>query len=498
MAGFASWAIYGLLIYIVAAIVYNISYIDDIESFFFSFVDTLLEHKWTIIPLLLGIVAGGYYVVVAVKWIFQMIWLVLTSWITWAVVGGGLLIFGIIKLSKYLKVRSHRKLEKTIKESLSVPIRTGAINDANFKSCKKLSKEAIEMLASIKNESEENSKAEIRRTLADMKLQIFYSASILAESGAYATEEDFMENFFSPLEKTFSDNNWNRMRCDKDESVIIEGKSLKIYHKIPKFISLLNKNNMTPIVDNLENVKDIDTTKFFGFVQDKDKLAQKTSLLKSLYNAARQEYSELSDIMKKVNYLLKYARVCAYRNIYLGAELLNVIRDNSGGAGLETAKNFIDTDLEGETIVVNDCDIKMDTAGIVLDSLSNIGNSFANNFDFVVENPKESIGIAALTAVGDLITERNRVINNNLDIQQQIVSRIPEIMDSYEAGQANTLRAIEILKAIIKANSGFTAIYAPLRKKVFEDNNLSGVTVKEMQQLARATSEYNKISKAEL
>lgn len=498
MAGFASWAIFGLLIYIVAVIAYNIHYINNLGTFFVSCGETLIDHKWTIIPFLLGIVAAGYYVVAAIKWVLSLIWLVLTSRITWTILSVIIFVYSIVKLFKSLKEKNHRSLEKTIKESLAIPICPEAIDNGNFKRCKALTKEAIEMLASIETESDDNRKAEIRRKLADIKLQIFYSASILAESGAYATEKDFMENFFSPLEKTFSDNNWNRMRCDKDESVIIEGKSLKIYHKIPKFISLLNKNNMTPIVDNLENVKDIDTTKFFGFVQDKDKLAQKTNLLKSLYNAARQEYSELSDIMNKVNYLLKYARVCAYRNIYLGAELLNVIRENSGGAGLETAKNFIDTDLEDETIVVNDCDIKMDTAGIVLDSLSNIGNSFANNFDYVVENPKESIGIAALTAVGNLITERNRVINNNLDIQQQIVSRIPEIMDSYEAGQANTLRAIEILKAIIKANSGFTAIYAPLRNKVFEDNNLSGVTVKEMQQLVRATSEYNKISKAEL
>ena len=148
--------------------------------------------------------------------------------------------------------------------------------------------------------------------------------------------------------------------------------------------------------------------------------------------------------------------------------------------------------------VIYDNDLTMDNTAFIMDSLSSLGNSFYQNLDYVISNPKESIGLAAISVIGNYIAERNEKINQNLDQQTEILTSINSIVDCYETGRANTLRAIEILKAIVKANAGFTAIYAPLRSKVFEKHDISSVTMQEMQQLARATSEYNKISKAEL
>ena len=51
-------------------------------------------------------------------------------------------------------------------------------------------------------------------------------------------------------------------------------------------------------------------------------------------------------------------------------------------------------------------------------------------------------------------------------------------------------------RAIIKTNKGFVKIYAPLRNKVFMEGSFP--SLQEIQQLAIATNEYNKISKTEL
>lgn len=72
------------------------------------------------------------------------------------------------------------------------------------------------------------------------------------------------------------------------------------------------------------------------------------------------------------------------------------------------------------------------------------------------------------------------------------------MVDNYTKGQSQLLRAIEIIKAIKKANDGYMNVYEPLRHKVFDEGQLTSVTMKELQQMAMATKEYNKISQAKL
>ena len=72
------------------------------------------------------------------------------------------------------------------------------------------------------------------------------------------------------------------------------------------------------------------------------------------------------------------------------------------------------------------------------------------------------------------------------------------MVDNYTKGQGALLRAIELIKAITKANSGFMQVYEPLKKQVFDNNAASSVTMQDIRQLAIATNEYNKISQAKL
>ena len=498
MLGFSQWAIWGLPIFVVYTVIDNWGDIDDIESFFEAALCTLLEHKWTFIPLILGTVALGYFIVIGLIWVVKIIWLVLTSWITWTIVGSIAFIFGMFKLLKNLRKWRYLRLERDINTNLGIPVQKKSVNNENYTEFLNLYNSAKNIQNQVNCTASRDEHKKLKQELADIKLHIFYALSMKAVSGIDYEEGEFKYNFFIPLECALKDNKWNRLRKDTNEKIILNNSTLPVFRQIPSYIKLLNENNMDPILDKLESARNMNTSKWMGFVTDTKKLAEKTQLLKELYDAARQEYKELSEIMQKANYMLHFARVCAYRNIYLGAELLNMVRDNAGGSSLDTAKSEIDIDFDKTEPVKYDIDLKMDSTAVIMDSLSSIGNSFYKNMDFVISNPKESIGIAAMTAVGDYLAARNENINRNLDQQTEILTSINSIVDCYETGQANTLRAIEILKAIVKANAGFTAIYAPLRSKVFEKNDISSVTMQEMQQLARATSEYNKISKAEL
>ena len=83
-------------------------------------------------------------------------------------------------------------------------------------------------------------------------------------------------------------------------------------------------------------------------------------------------------------------------------------------------------------------------------------------------------------------------------MQAEMTKNISIMSEGYNSGQAQALRAIEIIKAIVNTNNGFMAIYEPMRKTVYEDKNLANITMKDIQQLAQATQEYQKISKSKI
>ena len=81
---------------------------------------------------------------------------------------------------------------------------------------------------------------------------------------------------------------------------------------------------------------------------------------------------------------------------------------------------------------------------------------------------------------------------------KDIIKNIKLMVDNYTKGQSQLLRAIEIIKAIKKANDGYMNVYEPLKHKVFDEDQPTTVTMKDLQQLSLATKEYNKISQAKL
>lgn len=371
-----------------------------------------------------------------------------------------------------------------------------AIQFNNKEEVEKLLEEYFALKNEMLNVGDSMEKAKLHDELTNKKLAFFYKYSIKGETNVT------YPFFKKQLEAAQSQNNYNVLRIEKSNQT-----ALSHLNKLNSYTKLLEENKMTPILNDLNDIKNIDTKGWLGR-QDVDALAEKTGMLQELFNAARYEYEELESVNKDISYLLEYVRVCAYRNIYLGVELLNYIRDNAGGKTLTTEKGMVDMNVKLENISISLDSLKMDVISNITATIGNTiqtGVELLENKDvmkFVGKNPKASAGIALGAIIGSAVSgyveERNEKIEQNNKIQKNAIKNIRKIVDNYTKGQGALLRAIELIKAITKANSGFMQVYEPLKNKVFDNNAVSSVTMQDIQQLAIATNEYNKISLAKL
>lgn len=400
------------------------------------------------------------------------------------------------KEAEDIKSEYSASLARDIRDILSVPIDDNAIAYEDRHEAEQLMQEHYSLVEKYRATEDVTEKLQLRSEVTNSKLRLFYLLSIKGES--HYTYPVFEQQ----LHKAESTGNYGLMRVEVKDKV-----ADMHFNKLQQYTALLNDNKMTPILSELNNVKDIDTKGFLG-MQSVDALAEKTELLQDLLREASAEYNELSRINNNIGYLLEYLRVCAYRNIYLGAELLNYLRDNAGGKSLTTEKGTVDMKIELENIDISFDSLKMDVIGNLTNSVSNCieeGTKMLENkemVNFMKSNPKAAIalaaGAAAINFVDNFVTERNEKIKLNNKIQKDAVKNIKLMVDNYTKGQSQLLRAIEIIKAIKKANDGYMNVYEPLRHKVFDEGQLTSVTMKELQQMAMATKEYNKISQAKL
>ena len=437
--------------------------------------------------------------------ILQGIWLIVSSKPFLLTIGffalaasGFFLIRFILRLTdengkKELWLRN-RSLEDEVREKASIPVPDGAVTNSNYDK----TRQQLDAFTADGENPFDISKAE----LFEKRLKLFYDLSIRAEAGSSTV----FDSFKSALDESENKGDTGILRSDMDEARILGNKPLKQEKTISTYKKDLEDDRVSPLYDELLAVAEQDTSATglvglitFGQATDKSKVIRKTQQIKNLYDAACAEVAELKEVASGLNGILRYTRVCAYRNIFLGAELLNYIRDNSGGKTLKTVSDSININADLDIPVFSESELSMDTIGLIGSSVKSTLMYYGANKDaarYAIENPKAAALEAGLNIIGDYFEKRAEVINNNLEQQQMILNQFPVIVDGYLDGKANTLRAIEIIRAIINANKGFVKIYAPLRDKVFKDGVLP--TKEEMQHLVIATREYNKISKTEL
>ena len=386
-------------------------------------------------------------------------------------------------------------LYSEINGGCAIPIPKASINESTWDNLSGKLDELVRLYSEYKNVSDdENVKRDKAMRFFDAKLQFFYDVSVRCEAGTSVFRE-----FDTQLKNAIASKNVYLLRKDPEESSLLQAKEYSFASKLEGFKASANRMDISRLMNQYNAVKDMDTSGFLGFA-NVDKLARKTENLQKVYAPIKDEYDRLRRLSNDINYYLTYARTVAYRNIYLGVELLNYIRDNVGGKSLMTQK---DTVITNKAMVVG----SVSGDALHMDSMENVANTLNGLLTdtledkqlrkFVMNNPKMAAGAAALAVVGGFLNERIDKINNNNEMQKQLITSIGQMVDGFNSGKAGMLRAVEVIKALSKANIGFLAIYAPLRDKFFIEG-CTVATMRDLQNLAKATQEYKHISDTKL
>lgn len=399
------------------------------------------------------------------------------------IIAACLIIYMTIKL---IILSSHSKTKKTLHSLIGMPVPDGALNSFSaWRRARRLVEEYNQKEVALSSAQDIESRRRISRGFADRKLSFFHEVSLPAVSPSYAQNirtED--------------------LRRDEDEEIILAGNVTPRETAIAQYLQILNDNKMSGILNELDSAKSMDTSGVFRKVSI-HKLTEQTDIYRRLYQAAVYEYRELQDLAGKMNVLLDYLRSCAYRNLYLGSELLNIVRDNAGGGALEK----IDESVSFNTVALDSAVLKELTVsydvGVVLSSFGKRIGSLSKSESYkklAVKNPKAAIGIQALALAGSIIEhyedKRNQKINSQLEMQKQLMKLFPRIVSGYNDTQPIVVRSLELARAIVEVNKGFIKLYAPLRDKVYSASGV--VSRQEIIELAAAMNAYNKISKTTL
>ena len=148
--------------------------------------------------------------------------------------------------------------------------------------------------------------------------------------------------------------------------------------------------------------------------------------MKELYDAAKSEFEEVEEISEKTNYILGYSRLCAFRNIYLGVELINYTRYHSGGKKLKAQSDLINSNFELTNINLSNTEISNNFS--LINNITSFSDCFISEkgkFETIFNNPKTAAKVAAASAalqlIGDWLEKRNQAIENNTKFQKEII-----------------------------------------------------------------------------
>lgn len=385
-------------------------------------------------------------------------------------------------------------LKFAVNNMLGIPCPKEAITSETYQGIKarylllKDMKEEIE-----KKRSEGKNIMALERMYLDKKLQFIYEESIKAQVS---------EDVYKEFEKVQRQARTNTMLLREDFSTG-KSKGLQLSNELPRLEKLLKKDGMTPIINRFEAVANRDTNKsgFLSFLEDSDKKAAQTQDMQRLAQSAKQEYDAMMDTNTKVLYALDFVRACAFRNIYLGAELVTYIKNVTGGGSLTVQQdNIAMQNMQMTGLDMDVTNINVDVSGAAFNTLNTIGNALNNDKNLLKlakDNPKMALGVTAVAAIGSAVVTYFDNLNKNANAQKEMIDAINAISEGYTEGRASMLRAIEIMEGIVKCNEGFMAIYTPLKKQVFEDGNLN-IDKNDIVQLADAINKYKKVTDAKI
>lgn len=331
---------------------------------------------------------------------------------------------------------------------------------------------------------------QIKKEIADYKLEIFYIVSL-----SYGTSQEAYDSLL-PFDSGFDPDAFREIAVSKANHIIQK-------NRIDDCINLLDNNMIDEILHELEYVKNRDVSGFLGLYTDTDKMSEQYEDMKKLREAAVEEYEELNMVCDELNSALDHIRTYAFRNIYLGIEMLNYIREGAGGSGLIKESDYVSMqELDISQFSNTFQGYKTNNVSDTIKKYDNVARAIVNNRDFrklVYSNKKVAAGAAligvatmAMSAAADHAAKVDRIQAN----QANIVKDMQTIVDGYTEGRAQLYRVIEVAQSILKANEGFMYIYNQLKTKLFDSNQVP--TLPEIQDLCKAIKAYKEISNSKI
>ncbi len=286
-----------------------------------------------------------------------------------------------------------------------------------------------------------------------------------------------------------------------------------------KAISLLSNrlNNYTPnkmdnFIDEVNKILKMDTRGFFT-KHDSSLLEEQANRLQYVYNQCVNFVEGFQNLATRLNDVLGICRLVAFRNIYLGAELLNITHRGAGGGKSTTSTDSIG-DIEFgsvDNIDISSFSLNDSINAMVSQGLENMSIFISNALSqkdsrkYIVNNPKSAAlsaaGIAAFGAINagiDAWKKRNAKINDLINKQEQIFNAIEQLINNHESNYPLAVRSLELIEAISKINTGFITIYQPIYEKLFIQRDFESVSKADLYHLRQALNDYNQIAKTKL
>lgn len=371
-------------------------------------------------------------------------------------------------------------------KEISIPIPLGSLWEENYS-------DAIDSFLAIYGAMYRKASATtieeknlIAKEIADLKLELFYTVSL-----SYGTSQEAYDSLL-PYEEGFDPDTFREIAASGINHNIQK-------NRIADCVNLLDNNRIDAILDELEYVKNRDVSGFLGLYTDTDKMSAQYEDMKNLRKAAVEEYEELNLVCDELNSVLDHIRTYAFRNIYLGLELVSFIREGAGGSGLVKDNDYVNMqEFDISQFSVAFQGYKTNNLSKTVKEMDGTLKTIFENKNvrnYLVQNKKVAMGAAALglataavSAAADHAAKVDRIQAN----QANIVKDMQVIVDGYTEGRAQLYRVIEVAQSIVKANEGFLYIYNQLKTKVFSFNQIP--TLLEFQDLARAIKAYKEIS----
>lgn len=399
-----------------------------------------------------------------------------------------------------------KSLSKAINKTLGLPFPASGLNMENYHDVKAEYKKLVGLQNSAKAYKQKSKRIDTLRNLMNAKLDFFYEYTLPVE-----TAPEVYKMFARQLKK--KDENDMLLRREVPHS----RKMKKMKVEVLGYRCELSTTDFDSILDYFNSIYNRSTRQsILFFLTDTEKKAKQT---KDMYKVARQAgkvYDALVEKIRKTALVLDYARTWAYHNVYLGVELVNFVRETSGGGSMRKAVDKASvTSTDTTALAVKTSDLKMDVSDKgVRGGLAKVDKDIQSTARFLFsskemrqwssENLNSSLALVGVSAAvsfawnfGGMIMDYFKKVNANADAQYKMVEYMNNLSVAYERSVGEIMRSIEIIEALSECNKGFAAIYEPLREKVLVGGEVN-LTRQEIAPLAQAINKYKQVTESKL